>query len=419
MTAVSRHLALAVLLGCFPVGAAVLQAQEQARRDTVPPGAVGGAAGPGSVTQQVAEDGSRRRIGVLDQANAWLQDALGLGLGVDYSMTTQMLNESPDANSAAGGVFRLYGHWTPFKRGSSGVGSLIFKVESRHAYGTSLPPQSLGPTAGYAGVTAATFSDQGWILSNLYWQQQLFGNALGFNVGLIDVTDYLDVFGLINIWTEFNNLAFATGSAALPSPSQGLGAAVRWNMTPNFYVLGGLADANGDPHKPLDLFDSFFGTGEFFWHAEAGWIGSWATRFSNNIHVSAWKADERLDAGVDGGWGMAASISHSVGAHWQPFLRGAFADGGGTLLARSVSAGTGYQLMDRGDLVGVGANWGRPPEELVGADPRDQYTIETYYKSYQIPQLEVWPSFQFLINPALLPDKTTLWLVSIRARVAL
>jgi len=419
MTTVYRHIALTILLVCSPLGVAALEAHEQARRDTVPPGAVRGAGGPGSVTQQVAEDGSRRRVGVLDQASAWLHDALGLGLGADYNLTTQMLNESPDATAAGGGVFRLYGHWTPFNRGSPTAGSLVFKVENRHAFGTSLPPQSLGLTAGYAGVTAATFSDQGWILSNLYWSQQFFGNAFAFYAGLIDVTDYLDVFGLINVWTEFNNLVFATGSAALPSPSQGLGAAVRWNVTPNYYILGGLADANGDPHKPLDLFDSFFGTGEFFWHAEAGWIGSWATRYSDNIHVSAWKADERVEAGVDGGWGMAASISHPVGAHWQPFLRGGFADGGGTLLARSVSAGSGYQLMERGDLVGVGANWGRPPEELTDGDSRDQYTIEAYYKSYQIPQLEVWPSFQFLINPALLPEKTTLWMVSIRARLAL
>ena len=75
--------------------------------------------------------------------------------------------------------------------------------------------------------------------------------------------------------------------------------------------------------------------------------------------------------------------------------------------------------MQRGDLVGVGANWGRPAKELTDGDWRDQYTVEVYYKSYQIPQLEVWPSFQFLVNPALLPEKTTLWLVSIRARVAL
>lgn len=418
VTALCRRIALAGLALVWPLGGPELQAQQQAKPDTAI-GPVQGAGGPSSVTQQVAEDNARRKVGSLKQATDWLRDKAGLNFGLDYNLTTQMVNESPGGTAAAGGVFRFYGHWAPVKRGTASNGSLVFKVENRHRLGTDLSPQFLGPTAGYAGVTAATFSDQGWILSNFYWQQNLFKNRLAFNVGLVDVTDYVDVYGLINVWSDFNNLAFATGSAAMPTPSQGLGAAIRWNMTPNFYLIGGLGDANGDPHRPGDLFTSFFDTSEFFWHAEAGWIGSWETRYSDNIHVSAWKADERVEAGVENGWGMAASISHPFGDRWQPFLRGGYADGGGAFVAKSVSAGTGYKLMDRGDLVGVGANWGRPPEATGGADPRDQYTIEAYYKTYQIPQMEVWPSFQFLINPALLPEKTTLWLISIRARVAL
>jgi len=415
------------LVACLVVGMAAgvslqpLEAQEVAPADTVRQDTVrvGRTGGPSSVQQQVEEDASRRELSAVQQAEDWLDDHLGLQLGLDYNLTAQMLNESPGATSAAGGVFRFYGHWTPFSRGSPSAGSLVFKLENRSALGSGLSPQALGPTAGYAGLTAVTFSDAGWILSNFYWTQALFDNAFAFNVGIVDVTDYIDVFGLVNAWTEYNNFAFTTGGASIPAPGQGLGAVVRWNLTNNYYLTAGMADANGDPSRWFDVFESFFDTSEYFWHAEAGWIGSWDKRYSDNIHLSFWAADDRVEAGVDGGWGLAASISHSLGDRWQPFLRGGYADGGGALLARTVSAGTGYQLMDRGDLVGVGANWGRPPEEAVEGDPRDQWTFEIYYKSYQIPQLEIWPSFQFLIDPAYLPESTSLWLVSVRVRLVL
>jgi len=419
---------LSIRLAAFVVAGVVasvslqpLEAQEAAPADTARQDTVRArwTGGPSSVQTQVREDESRRELSAVQQANQWLDDRLGLQLGLDYNLTTQMLSESPGATSAAGGVFRFYGHWTPLSRGSPSAGNLVFKLENRSTLGSGLSPQALGPTAGYAGLTAVTFSDAGWILSNFYWTQALLDNAFAFNVGIVDVTDYLDVFGLVNAWTEYNNFAFTTGGASIPAPGQGLGAVVRWMVTPNYYVTAGMADANGDPSRWFDVFESFFDTAEYFWHAEAGWIGNWDQRYSNNIHLSFWAADDRVEAGVDGGWGLAASISHPFGEHWQPFLRGGYADGGGALLARTVSAGTGYQLMDRGDLVGVGANWGRPPEEAVEGAPRDQWTFEIYYKSYQIPQLEIWPSFQFLIDPAYLAESTSLWLVSVRARLAL
>ena len=44
--------------------------------------------------------------------------------------------------------------------------------------------------------------------------------------GIVDVTDYVDTYGLVNHWTNFSNLAFST-DPTIPVPHQGLGAAVR------------------------------------------------------------------------------------------------------------------------------------------------------------------------------------------------
>jgi carbohydrate-selective porin OprB len=66
---------------------------------------------------------------------------------------------------------------------------------------------------GYAGLTAVPFSDAGTNLTNLYWHQSFPENRLAYIVGIVDVTDYVGVYGLVNPWTDFINLAFSTGAA--------------------------------------------------------------------------------------------------------------------------------------------------------------------------------------------------------------
>ncbi|GAH00056.1 unnamed protein product, partial [marine sediment metagenome] len=107
---------------------------------------------------------------------------------------------------------------------------------------------------------------------------------------------------LINPWTAFSNLAFLT-DATIPDPNQGVGAAFNWGLTDNIYLLGGLADTNGDPTDPGDSIDTFFDEHEYFTHLEFGWISSFERRYFDNVHLTAWQADERKAAGVPDGWG--------------------------------------------------------------------------------------------------------------------
>jgi len=374
--------------------------------------------GPSSVTSQISQDAGQRQADMLKRADEWFKSRLGLNLGADYNITTQMISKSPATTSAASGVLRFYGHWVPNTRNKNFTGQLVFKIENRHLLGTELTPQMLGPNAGYAGVTAATFSDVKFWFSNFYWTQSFWDNHFAFNVGVVDVTDYLNVFGLINIWTDFNNLNFATDASINP-PNMGLGGVVRIMFTPNYYLVAGIADLNGDPHHPGDYFKSFFSDAEYFKHAEIGWISSWGMRYSNNIHLTAWQASERMEAGVDSGWGLALSISQMFGNHWTTFLRGGYSEGAGAFLSKSVSAGVGYQLSTRNDYIGLGVNWGQPPKDAVGGEKKNQYTLETYYRVQLLPQVSIWPSFQWLVNPAYLPDKDNLWMLSLRLRAAL
>ncbi len=341
----------------------------------------------------------------------------GLAFGADYNALYQAASDSLGTDHAAGGVVRLYGTWTLVGRDRVDAGSLVFKVENRHRLGTDIAPQDLASEIGYAGLTATPFSDAGSLLTNLYWHQSFEQNRLAFVVGIVDVTDYIDVYAFINPWTDFINLAFST-NPTMPAPNQGLGAAMRWSFIDHYYVLAGLTDANGDPGDPQDSIDSFFRDHEYFKHVELGWIGSWQNRFTDNIHLTGWQVDEREAAQVDEGWGLAFSFSRKLDDHWLPFLRVGYSDGGGALLDRSVSAGVGYFRQDRSNVLGIGLNWGRPSEEIFGAGLDDQYTAEVFYRMQLFPHVNITPELQLLVNPAVNPEQDHIWIAGIRTRLS-
>jgi hypothetical protein len=53
--------------------------------------------------------------------------------------------------------------------GEANNGSIVFKVENRHAY-TDLAPSAFGGELGYVGLANTVFSDQGWRTTHLFWQ---------------------------------------------------------------------------------------------------------------------------------------------------------------------------------------------------------------------------------------------------------
>jgi porin len=381
--------------------------------------------GPNSVGGILIEDDAVRkpwfRLESVDRVlQPWfdwkegLNRDYGLSFGLDYSALGQIASDSLGKDNAAGGIFRFFGNWTVIGRESGNTGSIVFKVENRHRLGTDIAPQNLGFEVGYLGITGTAFSDFGWGLTNLYWKQRFNQGRISFVAGAVDVTDYLDVYGLINPWTSFQNLSFLT-NPTIPAPNQGLGAAIGAMATDNIYVIGGLADTNGDPTEPLDWFDTFFSDNEYFYHFEVGWTSSQDRIYLDNIHLTGWYADNRVKAGVESGKGLAFSAAWFVNDTWMPFFRTGYSDGGGALLKATASAGIGYYFKESKDLFGFGLNWGRPPQS--GLD--DQYTAEIFYRFQLTQNLAITPDVQLIIDPALNPNESSIWIFGLRARLAL
>jgi porin len=385
-----------------------------------------GFGGPGSTASQILSDeqlgkqdcqkGLASHLRLYCDFKRVLHRENGIRYGVDYNALVQGATQSLGEDEAAGGVVRLFGTWTLLDPGAGATGFLTFKAENRHRLGTAIAPQALGGEFGYVGLTALPFSDAGTLVTNLYWQQSLPADRVAYVFGIVDVTDYVSVYGLVNPWTDFSNLVFST-DPTIAVPDQGLGTAVRWRFGANYYVVAGLADANGDPSDPLDAFDSFFGEGELFKHLELGRYGSWENRVDENVHLTLWQVDERTEAGIPSGWGAAFSYSTTLHERWLSFLRLGYGDGGGALLDRSVSTGLAYKAADNRSVVGLGLNWSRPNEESFGAAAGDQYTAEAYWRFQLATHLSITPDVQIVKDPALNPGQDLVWVLGLRARV--
>ncbi len=117
-------------------------------------------------------------------------------------------------------------------------------------------------------------------------------------------------------------------------------------------------------------------------------------------------------------WGLNASWSQWIGGKWLPFVRGGYTEDSGSLLERSVSVGVGYKRVPNRGVLGFGFNWGRPNQGVFDSAD-DQYTTELFWQFQWTREVGVTPSIQYIKDPALNPDRDSLWAFGFRVRVAL
>ncbi len=381
--------------------------------------------GPNSVPGQLADDArlTESLTGVtLGQRYFDWKDGInekhGLNFTLDYTMGLSSASQTlGEEDFFAGGAARFFGTWDLVGRDSGNTGSFVFKVEHRHKY-TEIPPQGTASQIGYVGLMFPTFSDIGTRLTNLYWKQNLSQGNVELIGGFIDTTDWLDLYALASPWTGFSNFAMATGAASIPTPDDAtLGAYFSAMLSEKLYVIAGFADSNADSTDPFNGFDTFFDQHEFFKSIELGIVTSRDRFYLDNTHLAYWHADDREEAGVEGGWGLAFSYAHSYDEKWMPFVRAGYAENGGSLLQKTFTTGIGYHLSDEVSLLGFGFNWGEPNEGTFGPGLEDQYAMELFARLQVMKNLQITPDIQLVINPALNPEVEQSWVFAVRTRL--
>ncbi|MEM0947346.1 MAG: carbohydrate porin [Pseudomonadota bacterium] len=324
----------------------------------------------------------------------------GLKLTFDYLVLGQWSDSDLGASDAASGIARLYGTWQATK-----TGSLTFKLEHRHSY-TDVAPQFFGFDTGALSITGTAFNDIGGALTNLFWTERAADGSWTIQVGQIDVTDFVDVYGLVSPYTAFQNLAFNT-NPTINMPNAGLGIAGGAMLGENIYVVGSIADANADPSSPdLDVFDD----GDFFKSVEIGYTSGPDRIYFDNVHLTFWHSDAASDGSRAEDKGVALSASWFIDNTWMPFVRAGWSDGTTALYDRSVSVGLGYYGRNT-DLAGVGLNWA----EANGIEG-DQFTAEAFYRFTISPGLQITPSVQYISDPLLTSGGENVWIIGLRTR---
>ncbi len=383
----------------------------QSARDTL--------AGPDATSTLLDADAAPAQAPFSRGLQGWksdLAERTGLDFGLDYNLLGYAASSSLGDDTAAAGTFRLFGKWDLVGRDGPDTGGLVFKFEHRHAL-DGVPPADFGTELGYAGLVSSVFNDQGWRTTHLYWEQS-FANGRGiFAGGWLDTTDFVDVFALASPWSGFSNLAFQTGSGTIGGlPDGALGAMVGGFLDDNYYAVASVVDANADATDIFDGFDTLFSEGETFKSLELGWTSAAEALFLDNAHLTFWQIDDRTASGAKGGHGVAFSYTKAIDNTWLPFIRGGWADGGGSLYEASLSAGVGYTESPGKRLTAIGLNWNRPNSGTFGAGLDEQFALEVFSRWQVAEGFEITPSIQIIRNPALNPDKDTVSLFGLRLR---
>lgn len=340
-----------------------------------------------------------------------VREQAGLDFNFDYATLYQQADKSLNGNDddAFSGVFRLYGKWQLFGRGTRNIGSLIGKVENRERLGSDVSPAALGENLGYLGTTGASFTDAGWFLAPLYWEQFLNDGRAGFVVGRLDSLDFVDISGYSGQWLRFQNGSLLVDST-IPYPDLGLGAGAGFQVGDDLWFGATVHDANGAGSKFEILVDG----PEFFKQAYLSWSPGRTERMNRAAHVTLWHADERTGSGIDDGWGLAISANWLLESGLMPFFRAGWAEGSAARADGTVIGGLLYRFSNGIGELGAALGW----ESLSGEGLRDQKTSEFFFRWDVTPNLSLTPSFQILLDPALNPSDDTVLLGAFRARVS-
>ncbi len=378
-----------------------------------------GFGGPNATENQIANDRAPRKSFIeTEPLKVWkdwkqeLTDNTGLSFSFDYTAVL-LTGDGKTRDNSSGGMVRFYGAWDLIENGA-----FVWKIEHRHGYTTPPPSGFALDELGYVGLQEPPFSDQEFRTTNLYWRQRFNGGRGTVVAGFLDATDYIDVYALSSPWLHFMNFSFSTGSATIGLPNDAnLGIAAATMLGENFYVIGGLNDTNSDPTDVFKGFDTFFNDHEFFKSVEFGWTTSHGRLVLDNYHITAWHKDKQDKSNVPDGWGLNFSFTRYIDDRWLPFVRGGWADDGGSLLEKSLSVGFGYQPNPDADLLGIGLNWGKPNSDTFGSGLDDQYSAELFYRFNLGKAFAVTADLQYLQDPALNPDEDRIWMANLRGRI--
>jgi porin len=354
------------------------------------------------------------------------KDRLSKEQGFDFSLAYAYLGQAAfvgdDHVTGSGGQAEFDFTWTAFGReGSKTTGVIGGKIEDRYSLFNNRAPQFVAPDAGSLWTGALGYGELDLSVSQLWYEHRFNQDRILARFGKISPFTVFDYYKYKSPRVAFlGQIQNFNPTIAFPPSALGFGAGAR--MKNGGYFGAGIFDANGRADK--SGFDTLFDEGELFTVAEFGWTpdfdillrpGQDYRSGDDDYHLTLWHSDPLKNQGRPEGWGFTASAAKGFG-DIVPFARYGYSDGGATLLKHMASVGVGFENVGgyENDLIGLSAAFGRPSDPVL----RDQYAFEAFFRLQLTPGFALTPNLQFIVDPALAPTDNTIFLASIRARVA-
>lgn len=367
---------------------------------------------PESIEERLQQDAPSRRA-VFRGYNAALQpwykwkDHLSDKYGLDFtiSLTTvyQAASETlTGTDDSSGYDFDISGTWVVAGRGTSSPSTLGFQFLRRDDLGTDLTPQVLFTQYGGLYSSGAPYGEREFSVAQFYWQQR-FGDNFGFQIGRIFPISNYDFFPLKNFRTDFLDFHGST-NLTIPLPDYGLGGFVRYKPSDRVRLTFGIHDANAFVEESgLDTWDGeTFKIAEMMVDLEQGQRPPGRPPASY-VNFSLWQVDERTDAQVDDGWGVAVTAFQRMD-NFAVFGRLGWADVEETGVLASptparLAATLGFSIdgliADFDDRLAMSFTFADPADRTLN----DQKAIDAYYRVQLTPEIEFGPTLQVVIDP--------------------
>jgi carbohydrate-selective porin OprB len=303
------------------------------------------------------------------------------------------------------------GTWHLWDKKGNHPGSLGFHTEYRHR-DSSITPSDLSENVGSLWKTIRGFNRAEFSLVEIWWEQQILKDVIGFRIGKLNMKDYFNNYKFNSSNKYFFNTAFSD-SPAIAFPGNGGGLVLGYRPSKKSYIVAGIADANG---KKTSLDNTFvFNASKYFYAVEFGVKPKFNNFGAGTYSLTLWHREKQDEDDLPSDEGFALSLQQEVTEKIIPFVRYSYSDGDSTEIQQLISTGIGFvDTFDReGDVAGIGLAWGDPSDKSL----QDQYTMESFYRFQAGKHLQITPGFQLIVNPSNDPDSDVKTVFQIRARI--
>ena len=354
-----------------------------------------------------------------------LQEKTGISLGLEYVAlalgSTDVIDEENHDKLTSSGVLNIRASKVIVNRKKGkNQGTFSVLLSSRHRYNGESSPMFHGlDESGYYGLTGTGFMHYTFRILELHYAQQFLDGKIGTIVGKIDPANFFNFHGLGIPTKAFINFgSIASGTVNMHNPGFGIGAGIE--ITKSLYAKVAFTDVYGDLYQDgnfLDFGRNFF-NGDIQTWAEVGWAPTIDERFSKNFSLTFWRSPSytsHTGAEYEDDLGIAFSSYWLFNELHMPFFRFGFSGGKAenTFYTKDVQIGYGLNFKSH-DLFGIAFSWAEP--NISGS--KDQLTAELFYR-YQITRrLAITPDVQWIKNPTLNPEESSLWYFGARARIS-